>query len=121
MFVAVCVLAGAVCLIATGVGAVIGFTVGVKGTIAISGIVGVTAGAGGFLTHVAQKLSTFELIMKNLNDVEELLGEISQNYAKVEAMGDLLDEKDNSKLVFIRLLDDLQDQVNKGFRLLTKM
>lgn len=114
-------LAGAVCLIATGVGAGVGFAAGVKGTICISAAVAGAAGAGALMTHVAQKVSTFELVMKNLRETEELLGEISQNYAKVEAMGDLLDENDDSKSEFIRLLNELQGQVDEGFRLLTKM
>lgn len=121
VFLGLLALAGAVCLIATGVGVGVGFTAGVKGTIAISGAVAAVAGTGALGTHVAQKVSTFELIMKNLRDTEELLGELSQNYAKVEAMSDLLVENDSSKAEFMKLLDELQVQVDKGFSLLTKI
>ncbi|CAF1192414.1 unnamed protein product [Adineta steineri] len=114
-------LAGAVCLIATGVGVGIGFTVGVKGTIAIAGCVSLVGGAGAAIAQTVQKLSTFELVMKNLSDTEELLTNISQNYAKIEAMGDLLQEDDTSKKDFITLLENVQEQVDKGFSLLAKM
>lgn len=112
-------LAASVLLIGTGVGAAVGFTAAVKSVLLISGataIVGLTA-AG--IAQAAQKLSSFEQVIKNLNEIKQLLSQLSQRYSMIRGMrGEL---RMNEKFAFIDILKEAKLEVDKGFAILARL
>lgn len=114
-------ISAAVLIMATGVGVTIGFTAAVKGVLAITGSIGVIGLGGAIVAQAAQSLTIFQQVIDNLRNIEKVLVNLSENYAKQEGYAEDLSVDDSTKQEFLDLLKAAEVEVKKGFDVLRKM
>jgi hypothetical protein len=111
--------AGSILLIGTGVGAAFGFTAAVKGVLLISGATTIVGLSAAGIAQAVQKLSAFEQVIKNLNEIKALLSQLSRRYSIIRGMqGEL---QMNDRLEFLEILKQAKLEVDKGFEILKKL
>ncbi|CAF0841754.1 unnamed protein product [Adineta steineri] len=114
----ICLAGVGVLLICTGYGAAAGFTVAVKSVLAISGATALIGLSATVIATAAQKLTVFEQVLKNLDDLKKVLGQLSQHYATIQGYQGELTLQDKNE--FFILLDEAKVEVDKGFKLLAQ-
>jgi hypothetical protein len=110
---------GCVLLIGTGVGAAFGFTAAVKSVLLISGATTIVGLSAAGIAQAAQKLSAFEQVIKNLNDIKALLSQLSRRYSIIRGLHGELQMDDRSE--FLDILRQAKLEVDKGFEILSRV
>ena len=110
-----------VLVVATGVGAYVGFTGAVKGILTISGSVAAGSVTAAIVAQAAQNLTVFQQVIDNLKKIEQILVNLSENYAKQEGYAEDLSIEDSTKQEFLDLLQAAEIEVKKGFEILKKL
>jgi hypothetical protein len=130
MLAGVCGIGAAVALIATGIGAVAGFSVAVKTAAVVGATTAVVGGAGAAIAHATEKVTDFGKVMENLKEMRKCLVAIEQQQADVKgkhgwlsAAGERDPEQEkmivsDMKAEFTDALNKTQVELNKGFNII---
>jgi len=114
------VAAGAACvlLIASGVGAAVGFGAALT---FVTGIAGATTGIGlatAIAAKVARDNNVFDQVLANLQELKKTLTQMTQHYANMRGYQGSLNP--GRKDEFLALLKKANEQVSEGFNILAK-
>jgi hypothetical protein len=98
-----------------------GFTKALKNLLIAAGSITGVAIPSAVVAHFAQHLSKMEPMIMNIKEIGIRLFELGQNFAQIKAISQNLSDEDDTKQMFMELLKDTQNEVNKGFEILKQL